>query len=1060
MPRNLPFEFDPNKGSEIDRKHKMGSLKVNVVVNKPESLIWNFSLELKVNSKKDVDIYNSNINPLAIFCELFKDKLEDQNNKNIQNVQEKEKSDNVISEEFIYHIIGIAMNSKENERSSDHNFDILAFKVKREKTLQINEDQRIIRNTYKNNQIDNLIDMENDDDDAISETSTSGYSTTSGEESGSNFPEINLSSSSKPVILDLQDHEKKQPQGWVSGFKCRRCQSFLELKQKAKNLHGICKNCVLNNKANQNYIQQEHDYCSSKDRKSPVSLLPVKLEENESLNNKKVSSSIEDVKSSPSVDQILCNICRKIFPTEKQLLVHMCCVHQPSIKLERITEFEKNFQKCTMAGCDFSTYTKDLLQKHQKSLHWACQTYNNCGEIFSTQELLIEHIKNDHQCGITGCDFSTTTHELLIQHQKTEHRDWICQAYNCGKIFNTEKLLMDHIKNDHQVKCDIAGCNVKNIKNKELLIQHQKTVHWPCKRHNCGKIFGTMELLMEHIKNNHQQPKEKCGMTGCDFLTTTQELLRNHHETEHWVCQRSNCGAVFCTYELLMEHIKSKHQVKCWITGCDFSTTTQELLIKHRKIEHRDWICQADNCGKIFTTENLMMEHIKNDHQVKCGIAGCDVKNMSKEVLIKHQKSVHKDRICSVYNCDEIFSTEGLLKEHIKNDHSKKKIPKLANSSLFVIKDNNWHKCKYCDKKFKSELLLRHHKLQCFEDIRISDDENIQKPSTEEQFKDKDIEKNDQSFECHWSYCNLHFDSIRLLNKHMEFMHHSYYINLRGCHYCEKRFESEVLLNQHKQQFHTNQDKKEKGTIINCPVNGCELSFNSQELLKRHIKYVHVYDVNELSTFVQQPMQYKCGKCKLVYKSMKEFRKHNENCQTYNARSNFCHPCAKMFESKLLLIQHKQQFHSDQDNKVIMDSRSLMSLKGIQNFIRQQDENLKKSEKNTKKKRKQQFEPSHESSNTINIIEKIPESMSSPNNTSKKQKIINENKSPELLEKKLKLEQNNESLTYENLDPLLLEEITIKEEELEICDTELSDSNQQGTIGIASMFELNPGPCC
>ena len=107
----------------------MGSLKVNVVVNEPEILVWNFSLELKVNSKKDVDIYNSNLNPLAIFCELFKDKL-DKNNQNIKNVQEKEKSD-AITKEFIYNIIGIA-NTKENERSN--NVDILAFKVKRQNT--------------------------------------------------------------------------------------------------------------------------------------------------------------------------------------------------------------------------------------------------------------------------------------------------------------------------------------------------------------------------------------------------------------------------------------------------------------------------------------------------------------------------------------------------------------------------------------------------------------------------------------------------------------------------------------------------------------------------------------------------------------------------------------------------------------------------------------------------------------------------------------------------------------------------------------------------------------
>ena len=100
--------------------------------------------------------------------------------------------------------------------------------------------------------------------------------------------------------------------------------------------------------------------------------------------------------------------------------------------------------------------------------------------------------------------------------------------------------------------------------------------------------------MRRHIKNDHQ-PKEKCGRAGCNVSTYTQELLRKHQKTDHkdWICKAYNCGdEIFSTEELLMEHIKNDHQqpkinsIKCGKIDCEFSTYSQEMLRRHRKYAH------------------------------------------------------------------------------------------------------------------------------------------------------------------------------------------------------------------------------------------------------------------------------------------------------------------------------------------------------------------------------------------------------------------------------------------------------------------------------------------
>ena len=59
------------------------------------------------------------------------------------------------------------------------------------------------------------------------------------------------------LAFKLKRHREKK----AIVFECVRCQALFKFK-KELNQHKICKNCIFNNKANQDiYVQLDHDYC-------------------------------------------------------------------------------------------------------------------------------------------------------------------------------------------------------------------------------------------------------------------------------------------------------------------------------------------------------------------------------------------------------------------------------------------------------------------------------------------------------------------------------------------------------------------------------------------------------------------------------------------------------------------------------------------------------------------------------------------------------------------------------------------------------------------------------
>ena len=101
--------------------------------------------------------------------------------------------------------------------------------------------------------------------------------------------------------------------------------------------------------------------------------------------------------------------------------------------------------------------------------------------------------------------------------------------------------------------------------------------------------------------------------------------------------------------------------------------------------------------------------------------------------LRKHIKDIHVDSKffpCNLRDCSEVFSTEDILNEHIKINHSHMFYKRVYGCSEYIYKLKEYHEnindnnndifcCKICDKTFNSNLVLSRH-MNCIHNICVA----------------------------------------------------------------------------------------------------------------------------------------------------------------------------------------------------------------------------------------------------------------------------------------------------------------------------------------------------
>ena len=331
-----------------------------------------------------------------------------------------------------------------------------------------------------------------------------------------------------------------------------------------------------------------------------------------------------------TLEKFHCESCPKIFNSMKTLKLHQKKFHQepkvvaPKLKPEKAENNDENLPFiCHNLRCRRKFESEDLLQEHIKENHpFSCRF---CQFITDNKENLISHLNRTHKAGLEDyfcnvCDMKFLNNKSMNQHKISEHGGKFVCRY-CLKKFQAGCSLRDHVESFHEnVKhvCDLCGRSYSNI---ATLRKHKRSMHegkkFQCQ--HCGKEFNYRQGMESHIEVVHENKKYDCKICGKFFNCKPSLTLHMHSHNSQKEFKCKHCEEVFKSYQEMRWHYAKIHSVKksypCEI--CQKPFPKRSYLKDHVNTVHnkaRDYVC--DICGKAVSTKSYLTRHRKLLHNV------------------------------------------------------------------------------------------------------------------------------------------------------------------------------------------------------------------------------------------------------------------------------------------------------------------------------------------------------------------------------------------------------------------------------------------------------------
>lgn len=250
-----------------------------------------------------------------------------------------------------------------------------------------------------------------------------------------------------------------------------------------------------------------------------------------------------------------CNICSKVFKTEKFLQVH------------NSTHHKAQSHECSKCSKKFSF--KQSLERHIKAIHEDKRDFkcSECQRAFRSQYELNQHHEKMHvevkkmipveslTCDV--CDKVCSSRKVLYSHKKYVHEGirWGSSVYKCKLCFEDFDSKYKKSKHWHQVhrngQLKVRTCHYCNS-NFELYEDFKNHIdsHSDCLIClTCGQFFPDSSALLVH-KESHKQIDEELRQFICDVcshrLSTKGQL--EVHMTKHF----NSCDQFVCDVSFLM----------------------------------------------------------------------------------------------------------------------------------------------------------------------------------------------------------------------------------------------------------------------------------------------------------------------------------------------------------------------------------------------------------------------------------------------------------------------------------------------------------------------------
>ena len=332
------------------------------------------------------------------------------------------------------------------------------------------------------------------------------------------------------------------------------------------------------------------------------------------------------------------------------------------------------------------------------------------------------------------------------------------------------------------------------------------------------------------------------------------------------------------------------------------------------------FVCDTDNCEKIFETKIELENHSKQIHckivdkteqQWKCD--KCDSSFPSESQLNYHVKVTHKLRTKNVcYNCEILFQDFETFRAHVESKHKHEWDSHIENTHS-VNTVNKKYKCDKCDTFFSKhyKIWLKHTK-HCngkTEELALeTKDTKLEikcDTSLVSEFDTKCDTTNNKTQESKFHLVEVKEDDCIIVeevdddtkcDKTKNEVESDDSNKILKCFKCDLTFPTESELNYHTKITH-------KDRVRNVCFN-CETMFEDNESFKSHVETIHKVD-----------NKYKCHKCPKETKGYKVWLDHTKYCGTTLTRyaddtGGFeCDKCDRAFSTEKYLKRHQETFH-------------------------------------------------------------------------------------------------------------------------------------------------------
>ena len=420
-------------------------------------------------------------------------------------------------------------------------------------------------------------------------------------------------------------------------------------------------------------------------------------------------------------------------------------------------------------------------------------------------------------------------------------------------------VLNKHLKDSRKIKCNICPKkhklnHIKRPMNAFMVwsqLERRKIIEVTPEKNNAeiSKELGRRwNLLSKEARQPYIDEADRLQILHQkEYPDYKYEPRKCVHEEKRYECK--TCGKSFPYFFLLKSHQTTVH---------DYQENNEILDKEEKKTDDKkdEKVYKCEACEKSWRGKTGLYRHIKIIHEGKrYECQTCEKSYASNSLLRSHQTTVHdgikreKDYKCDA--CKKSFWQKQHLNEHIRRVHEGKR-----------------YECKTCEKTYASFSMLKKHK--------TTDHEGIKK----EQGRPIKIKIEPADVKIKMEAVEVQSDQLQIASSVMDHPVVSDQISLENV------------------QFE-NQQSLKKGSI-NCYMDGCELSFNSQELLERHIKYFHdIYNENNYEDDESPKKSFGCEKntresfdfectlngCGLFFNSQELLDRHVTNMQCRNPKS-------------------------------------------------------------------------------------------------------------------------------------------------------------------------------